>query len=58
VREPANPPLLLVPRDGRTGGQAQLYARILSPEAEHALSSRGRDVFDFATATVCGDGGA
>ena len=42
MREPAHPPLPLVPRDGRNGGQAQQYARILSPDAVHALSSRGR----------------
>jgi len=58
VREPANPPLLLVQRDGRNGGQAQQYARILPPDAEHALSSRGRDGVNGAAVTVCGGGGA
>ena len=53
MREPPNSPLLLVLRDGRNGGQAQQYARILSPDAEHALSSRDRDGVDVAAATVC-----
>ena len=55
MNEPATPPLLLVPRDGGNGGQAQQYARILSPDAEHALSSRGHDSVDGAAATVCDD---
>jgi len=58
VREPAIPPLFLVPKDGRNGGQAQQYARILCPDAQHALSSRGRDGVDGTAATVCGGGGA
>jgi len=58
VREPANPPLLLVLRDGRNGGQAQQYACIMSPDVEHALSSRSRHFVDGASATMRGGRGA
>jgi len=51
-------PLCFCAEKGRNGGQAQQYARILSPDAEHALSLRGRGGVNGAAATVCGGGGA